>query len=201
LNLTNEVANQNLDVVPPEDLDYAIASRPQTYKTSLADLDSEADHPAYQRSVSQLVKSNLGKMLNEKNIKVFKARQRTNWIGPDSVYDAWLVQNGKSREWFNFNPPKRLAILSSDEEESNRTKRRKISESSSDDTTFLPSSPSIKSEPVNSERYRFKQIEVEETVVIDTSDDDEEVVHKVIKEELILFSQKVIVNDCIEISD
>ena len=156
LNLTQEEDHTSLGTVQLDDLDFAIASRPQTYKTKLADVDSESNSSTYQRKVRKLTDSNLGKLLTEKVVRVFEARMHMNWTGGDSVYDAWLIQNGHSREWFKLNGQKRSArsIISSDEEsESDGNKRRLLSGASTESSESSQSSTES-SLPSTNERER-----------------------------------------------
>ena len=39
---------------------------------------------------------------SEELFDVYEMRQRTNWEGADSVYDAWLLSNNTPRKWFPY---------------------------------------------------------------------------------------------------
>ena len=39
--------------------------------------------------------------LESDTIEVYRMRQRTNWEGPDSIYDAWLLLSNFTRKWFD----------------------------------------------------------------------------------------------------
>ena len=72
------------------------------------------DHPDYDISSRTPDKEYLNKVYrlatggykdinrNEELFDVYEMRQRNNWKGADSVYDAWLLSNNTPRKWFPY---------------------------------------------------------------------------------------------------
>ena len=72
------------------------------------------DHPDYNISSSTPDKEHLNKVhrlatgsykdisRDKELIDVYEMRQRKNWEGVDSVYDAWLLSNNTPRKWFPY---------------------------------------------------------------------------------------------------
>ena len=70
------------------------------------------DYPDYDISSSAPDKKYLEKMhilaaggykdinRSEELFDIYEMRQRNNWEGADSVYDAWLLSNNTPRKWF-----------------------------------------------------------------------------------------------------
>ena len=52
--------------------------------------------------------------ITQKVLEIYEMRQRGEWEGPDSVYEAWLLPNNSRRKWF---PNKFFAKLYHDWEE------------------------------------------------------------------------------------
>ena len=38
--------------------------------------------------------------ITQKVLEIYEMRQRGEWEGPDSVYEAWLLPNNPRRKWF-----------------------------------------------------------------------------------------------------
>ena len=72
------------------------------------------DHPDYDISSSTPDKECLNKVhklatggykdinRSEELFDVYEMRQRNNWEGADSVYDAWVLSNNTPRKWFPY---------------------------------------------------------------------------------------------------
>ena len=72
------------------------------------------DHPDYDISSSTPDKEYLKKVhrlatggykdinRSEELFNIYEMRQRNNWEGADSVYDAWLLSNNTPRKWFPY---------------------------------------------------------------------------------------------------
>ena len=72
------------------------------------------DHPDYDISSSTSDKEYLNKVhilgtgglkdinQSKKLTDIYEMRQRNNWEGADSVYDAWLLSNNMPRKWFPY---------------------------------------------------------------------------------------------------
>ena len=39
---------------------------------------------------------------SEERLDIYEMRQRNNWEGADSMYDAWLLSNNMPRKWFRY---------------------------------------------------------------------------------------------------
>ena len=39
---------------------------------------------------------------SEELFNIYEMRQRNNWAGADSVYDAWLLSSNTPRKWFPY---------------------------------------------------------------------------------------------------
>ena len=111
---TNDVFSLNSDaLVPQMFIDHAVLE---------ADKNNESvfyntlvfDHPDYDISSSTSDKEYLKKVhrlatggykdinRSEELFNIYEMRQRNNWEGADSVYDAWLLSNNMPRKWFPY---------------------------------------------------------------------------------------------------
>ena len=104
---TNDVFSLNSDaLVPQMSIDHAVLeadknNEPVFYNTLAF------DHPDYDISSSTPDKEYLKKVhrlatggykdinRSEELLNIYEMRQRNNWEGADSVYDAWLLSNSK----------------------------------------------------------------------------------------------------------
>ena len=71
------------------------------------DIESEADDIEYLKRVFLIASHDATAWenitpLTKKAEKLFTIRQRNNWEGPDSMYDAWLLLNREKRDWFRY---------------------------------------------------------------------------------------------------
>ena len=77
-----------------------------TYDTEMFDCESDIADQSYMEKVYLLgtwdpkAWSNL--TISEETINAFEMRLRGNWNGSDSVYDTWLLAQGKRRSLFNY---------------------------------------------------------------------------------------------------
>ena len=110
----NDVFSLNSDALVPQlSIDHAVLeadknNEPVFYNTL------DFDHPDYDISSSTPDKEYLKKVHRlategHKNVNrgeelfdIYEMRQRNNWEGADSVYDAWLLSNNKPWKWFPY---------------------------------------------------------------------------------------------------
>ena len=110
----NDVFSLNSDALVPQlSIDHAVLeadknNEPVFYNTL------DFDHPDYDISSSTPDKEYLKKVHRlategHKNVNrgeelfdIYEMRQRNNWEGADSVYDAWLLSNNTPRKWFPY---------------------------------------------------------------------------------------------------
>ena len=101
----------NLDrFVPQSAIDHAVLSADRneeilynlvTFDTDLFDCESLNADDEYMRKVSELAAGKLEDVeISCETIEIFHMRERLNWSKADSVFDAWLIQQGISRPWF-----------------------------------------------------------------------------------------------------
>ena len=111
---TNDVSSFNSDALVPQiSTDHAALeadknNEPVFYNTLAF------DHPDYDISSSTPDKEYLKKVhrlatggykdinRSEELFNIYEMRQRNNWEGADSVYDAWLLSNNTPRKWFPY---------------------------------------------------------------------------------------------------
>ena len=96
------------ELVPQMPMDHAVLEADKNNTLAF-------DHPDYDISSSTPDKEYLNKVhrlaiggykdisCNEELFDVNEMRQRNNWEGADSVYDAWLPSNNTPRKWFPYN--------------------------------------------------------------------------------------------------
>ena len=107
-----------------------------TFEKELFDYGSEAANEEYYRKVYLLLTESLAivENISEKAERDFEIRCRNNWQLRDSVYDAWLIQNEKQREFFS---KERLKNQFPDLEENQQKKRKRTSSQISSDDDLL----------------------------------------------------------------
>ena len=110
----SDVFSLNSDkLVPQMSIDHAVLEADKNnepvFYNALA-----FDHPDYDISSRTPDKEYLNKVYrlvtggykdinrNEELFDVYEMRQRNNWEGADSVYDAWLLSNNTPRKWFPY---------------------------------------------------------------------------------------------------
>ena len=75
-----------------------------TFDSPFFDCESPTADDTYMEKVYALA---MGEYKNchgggERAEEIFEMRRRNKWMGPDSVYDAWLLSNRETREWFPY---------------------------------------------------------------------------------------------------
>ena len=111
---TNDVFSLNSDaLVPQMSIDHVVLeadknNEPVFYNTLAF------DHPDYDISSSTPDKEYLKKVhrlatggykdinRSEELFNIYEMRQRNNWEGADSIYNAWLLSNNTPRKWFPY---------------------------------------------------------------------------------------------------
>ena len=77
----------------------------------LVDCTSGPRDPGYLEKVYKIVTfawKDLLRQMTAKRLEIYNMRERSNWAGPDSVYDAWLLSLGFKRSWFPYGKFNRL---------------------------------------------------------------------------------------------
>ena len=108
----NMEARSNTQIVPQEDIDHAVLEADweqgvlydyTAFDTPFFDCTSESADDAYMENVYTLLTTHeWRKCTMEGTLEVFAMRLRSNWHGPDTVYDAWLLSNNERRKWFPY---------------------------------------------------------------------------------------------------
>ena len=110
---TSDVVFLNLDALVPQlTIDHAVL---EANNNELVFYNTLAfDHPDYDISSSTPDKEYLKKVhrlatggykdisRSEELFDIYEMRQRNNWEGADSVYNAWLPSNNAPRKWFPY---------------------------------------------------------------------------------------------------
>ena len=99
-------------LIPQESVDHAVLETDRHEPFFYNVLSFE--HPHYEISSSALDKEYIEKVYNlatggfkdlpitQRKLEIYEMRQRGEWEGPDSVYDAWLLSNNSRRKWFPY---------------------------------------------------------------------------------------------------
>ena len=111
----------NDSTVPRDCLDHAILEADRqhgilyehlAFDSPAFDCTSIEANKSYMEKVYAIIalEDDVWKKLNvsESALKFFEMRRRVNWQGADTVYDAWLICNEYSREWFPHHKFKKL---------------------------------------------------------------------------------------------
>jgi len=106
------VVEFNTSIVPQEAIDKAILKSDEvdgvlyahlTVDHELFDVTSKATDVAYLQKVSTILRKSWKEMapeLDRRIFEIYEMRERNEWKGADSLYDAWLISSGKFRKWF-----------------------------------------------------------------------------------------------------
>ena len=104
---TNEEVN--FSVVPDEMLDTSFLlhdePHPELWQRDNKHLtyDGDTNSRDYHEAVLLLAASRYKRAgYCENDLRRFQIRKRNNWSGVDSLYDAWLILEGKTRKEFNY---------------------------------------------------------------------------------------------------
>ena len=159
--------------VPDEALEKALLDSDR--QTGILYNDTCFEHPSFDITSATADDSYLQKVFNiitvemqqhplsNRSKKVFEMRYRNNWTSPDTVYDAWLVTEGKSRPWF---PLRRFLkkfpqIVQNDLE---------YSSSEEDEQPPPPARTRIEIKTESVTQIFTPRVSVPETIVLDDSD-------------------------------
>ena len=67
------------------------------------DISSSAPGNEYVEKVYKIATGGLKELaITQKVLEIYEMRQRGEWEGPDSVYDAWLISNNSTRKWLPY---------------------------------------------------------------------------------------------------
>lgn len=101
-------------LVPQEAIDHAVmeadkSGEPCLYEMlaidhELYDIESNLSSHTYLEKVYHLIVYHQENILStpEKTVLVYEMRQRTNWTGSDTFYDAWILLTEKRRKGFPY---------------------------------------------------------------------------------------------------
>ena len=110
----SDVFSLNSDALVPQiSIDHAVLeanknNEPVFYRTLAFDhpdydISSSTPDKEYLNKVHRLVTGGYKDINRSKElIDIYEMRQRNNWEGADSVYDAWLLSNNMPRKWFPY---------------------------------------------------------------------------------------------------
>ena len=107
--ITQETTGDIQPICSQDDVDHALLEAERleglfsdslTFHTELFDCTSETPDIDYLEKVNKLRETGLSAIVNDEAEMMFAIRKRQQWKGPDSVYDAWLIEQGESRSWF-----------------------------------------------------------------------------------------------------
>ena len=98
------------ELVPQDEIDHAVLEAERLEGTHYEHLtfdsinfDCTSEHPdrEYRQKVYNILKDEHQSIIISKEAReIFEIRKRNNWSFPDTVYDAWLLMQQKSRTWF-----------------------------------------------------------------------------------------------------
>ena len=101
--------------VPQDVVDYAVLEADRqdgvlydylSFTSPLFDCTSRTATEEYMEKVYDIIVSGVYKDIEEEitpeTTAIFEMRQRSNWEGPDSVYDACLLSTRTTRKWFPY---------------------------------------------------------------------------------------------------
>ena len=67
------------------------------------DISSSATDKEYMEKVYKNATGGFKELpITQKVLEIYKMRQRREWEGPISVYDAWLLSDNSKRKWFPY---------------------------------------------------------------------------------------------------
>ena len=94
-------ATSDVEVISQEEVDKTILRQQLKYESQLFDEKSASATDSYVSKVKKILDTgNLYDAISEDHVGVYRERYRQKWLEPDSFYDAWLILNKKSREFF-----------------------------------------------------------------------------------------------------
>ena len=111
---TSDVFSLNSDaLVPQMSIDHAVLkadknNEPVFYNTLAFhhpdyDISSSTPDKEYLKKVDSLATGGYKDIsCSEELFNTYKMRERNNWDGADSMYDAWLLSNNTPRKWFPY---------------------------------------------------------------------------------------------------
>ena len=68
------------------------------------DISSSAPEKEYMKKVYKIATVGFKELpITQKELEIYEMRQRGEWEGPNSVYDACLLPNNSRRKWFPYN--------------------------------------------------------------------------------------------------